>query len=276
MAIGHRTWPWARRESLGTSFNKNIYTNTYGYTETTKKVAAGTNTAIHAAISGSLSVQNVTTSITDPDVPRALKVVVGGTAGHVNDGDVTITGTNVEGKTITEEFEVSNGVTGTINGSKAFKTVSNIRISAMLGTGCTFSIGTQDKLGINHRLWLNNSTVKVYTQTAAYGALSLQNAPTVVASGVIENNLVTPASAPNGSLIFTICYAYDNWALAPVLDQPEYEITTSTSSTSTSTSTSTITTSTSSTSVSTSSTSSSTSSTSSSTSSTSTSTTTVP
>ena len=278
MAISHATWPWASRQSAGTLHYKNLYNNTFGYTETQKKVAAGTNTAIMAAAAGSLSAQTITAGLTDPDVPRALKVVVGGTAGHVADGRVIITGTNVEGKVITSEFRTTSGGTGTINGIKAFKTVTQVYIDPMLGTGATISVGTQNALGVNHRLFNLNTTVKVYSAATVYGALTVQAQPTVVADEVdVELNLVTPATTPDSSTFYVIGYAFDNWADGTsVNDQPEYSTTTSTSSTSSSTSTTTITTSTSSTSVSTSSTSTSVSTTSSSTSSTSTSTTTTP
>lgn len=277
MAITDATFPWADRHASGSIHYKNIYASSFGYTETQKKVAAGTTTAIHAAINGATTVQTVTTSITQPDVPRALSVTAGGTSTDILDSVVTITGTNVEGKTFSEAFRFAAGSTATVNGARAFKTVTSIVIGQQGGPNGTFAVGTTNKLGIKHRLFNQNTTVKVYTSTAAYGALTLQGAPTVVANeGDIERNLVTPATLPNGSLIFNIYYTFDNWALAPVNDQPEYSTTTSTSSTSSSTSTTTITTSTSSTSVSTSSTSVSTSSTSTSTSSTSTSTTTTP
>lgn len=272
-----RTHSWARRETLGTPNYKNIYSNSFGYTDRSKKPATASTTAILAATNGAAAAQTITTGITNPDVPRALVLTVGGTASNVQAGTVIVTGMNQEGKTITDSFVVPIGGTGTYNGIKAFLYVTSVFIPGQVGTGATFAIGTTNKLGINHRLFASNTTVKVYTATAAYGALTLQNAPTVVASSEsLELNLVTPAVVPNGNLIYLIAYAFDNWALAPVNDQPEYSFTTSTSSTSTSTSTTTITTSTSTSSTSTSSTSISTSSTSTSTSSTSTSTTTTP
>ena len=278
MAIDHKTYPWAARHAFGTLKNKGIYNLTFGYTETHKEVAAGTNTAIMGSTATALTAQTISgSSITNPDAPRVLKVVVGGTAGHIADETIEIVGTNVEGKTITDTFRTTEGATGTINGTMAFKTVTSVAIPAMLGTSGTISVGTRDVLGVNHRLDRVNTTVKVYTSDTAWGSLTAQSAPTVTTnSGEVEKNLVTPASAPDGTKTFTIFYTYDYWANEPINDEPPYSTTTSTSSTSSSTSTSTITTSTSSTSSSTSSTSSSTSSTSSSTSSTSTSTTTTP
>lgn len=277
MAISDNTYPWADRHASGTINYRNIYASSFGYTETKKKVSAGASTAVLAAVAGASAAQVVTAGITQPDVPRALSLTVGGTAAGVQQSSVVITGTNVEGKVITESFVTTQGTTGTVNGVKAFKTVTSVAIPAQVGTSATFAVGTQNILGINHRLFKNNSTVKVYSATAHKGALTLQIPPTVVAhDSLVELNTVLPGTTPNGSTFLIICYVFDNWALAPYQDQPEYSTTTSTSSTSSSTSTTTITTSTSSTSVSTSSTSSSVSSTSISTSSTSSSTTTAP
>lgn len=277
MAITDATWPWARRATFGTLHYKNIYSTTFGYTEYQKKIAAGTATAIMAGTAGTAAAQTITSSasITQPDVPRALSVTPSAnTTGSPL--SVVVTGTNVEGKVITEAFIIPVNSTTIVNGVKAFKSVTSVAIPSNT-SGLTASVGTQNVLGLRHRLFKNNTTVKVHTNSTAYGVLTLQSAPTVVANEVdIELNTVLPATIPNGSLNFIICYTFDNWSLAPYQDQPEYSTTTSTSSTSSSTSTTTITTSTSSTSVSTSSTSSSTSSTSSSTSSTSTSTTTAP
>lgn len=277
MAISDQTFPWADRHASGTLNYRNIYATSFGYTETKKKVSAGTGSAVLSAVAGASTAQVVTAGITQPDVPRALSLVVGGTAAGVQSSTVVITGTNVEGKVITENFNTTAGTTGTINGVKAFKSVTSVSIPAQVGTSATFAVGTQNILGLNHRLFRNNTTVKVYSATVHKGALTLQQPPTVVANeSAVELNTVSPATVPGGTTFLIICYVFDNWALAPFQDQPEYSTTTSTSSTSSSTSTTTITTSTSSTSISTSSTSSSVSSTSISTSSTSSSTTTAP
>lgn len=275
MAITDAAWPTARRAAFGTMHYKNIYATTFAYTEYQKKIAAAANAAILAATAGATTVVTVTAGITQPDVPRALSVTPAGTG--ILDSVVTINGTNVEGKPISEIFRVPNGSTTVINGVKAFKSVTSVVIGQQSGSAATFAVNTLNVLGVRHRLFRNNTTVKVYTNTVAYGTLTLQGAPTVVANEQnLENNTVLPATVPDGTKNFIVCYTYDNWAIAPFQDQPEYSTTTSTSSTSSSTSTTTITTSTSSTSTSLSSTSSSSTSSSTSTSSTSTSTTTTP
>lgn len=272
-----RTYAWADRHSTGTNQYKNIYATSFGYTDYRKKVAAGTNTAIMAATAGASTAQTITSGLNSVDVPRVLSLTVGGSSAGVQSSSVVVTGRNIEGKVITDTFNTTAGTTGTINGTKAFLTITSVFIPAQVGTSATFAIGTTNAIGVRHRLFKNNTTVKVYSTTAHKGALTLQGVPTVTASAeTIEVNTVTPLTTPDGTTFLIICYVFDNWALKPFQDQPEYSTTTSTSSTSSSTSTTTITTSTSSTSISTSSTSSSVSSTSISTSSTSSSTTTAP
>lgn len=280
MSIGNQTWPWARRASFGTFRYKQLYNVSFGYTETQKKVSAGSTTACLAASNASASADvTINEGFTQPDVPRALSVTVGGTAAGVQACSIVVTGENVEGKVITEVFKTTIGSTGTINGVKAFARITSILIPKQAAGGVTVAIGTRNILGIKHRLFNQNTTVKVFSATTVNGALTLQAQPTVVANEAdIELNTVAPATTPDGSTFYIIAYAFDNWQGdgSSVNDQSEYSTTTSTSSTSSSTSTTTITTSTSSTSSSTSSTSTSVSSTSISTSSTSTSTTTTP
>lgn len=280
--IGDRTYKYDRR-TLGSVRYKNLYNSSFGYTETHKKVSAASAAAVLAATAAATGTKTtVTSGITQPDVPRNLTVTPAGTTANILDSGLVATGINIEGKPISELFQVVAGSTTAIVGNKAFKRVDSFVLPGAQGSGVTFAVGTGAKLGVNHRLFRNNTTVKVYADTSSANTatltLTLQGAPTVtVSEGELELNTVQPATTPDGSTFLTICYEYDNWALEPVNDEPEYSTSTSTSSTSSSTSTTTATTtSTSSTSSSTSSTSQSTSSTSSSTSSTSTSTTTAP
>jgi len=276
MAITDKTYPWAHRCSHGTLQYKGIHETTFGYTETRKKVAAASTTAIHAAATLAAAGGTISTSFTAPDVPRAVSITTGGTTGDIAAGQVEIHGTNVEGKVIHEQLALTANLSGTVSGVKAFKTVTSVDYPPMDGAAGTLAVGYLNKLGINHRLPSSTveATVKVFSATTIGGALTLQNAPTVVADEAdVEQNTVTPATTPNGTTFLTICYTYDDWATSRLNDNPTYwDATTTSTSTTTATTT---TTSTSSTSSSTSSTSSSTSSTSSSTSSTSTSTTTV-
>lgn len=280
--IGHRAYKWSRwATGLANSLPlKQLYKTSFGYTDTKKIVAAGSATAILGATATTTAPQTITANITQPDVPRAISVTPGGTTSQLLDTQVVVTGTNVEGKVITEAFQLVPSSSTIINGSKAFKTITSVFIPGQGGTAATVAVGTQNKLGVFHRLVPGQTTVKVIQSTAISATPTIQGVPTVVANEkTIELNLVTPLTAPNGTTFLVIAYQYDNWSIGDLWDAPSYYTSTSTSTSSTSTSTTTVppaTTSTSTSSTSTSSTSVSTSSTSTSTSSTSTSTTTTP
>lgn len=272
--IGDKKYPWIRR-TFGTSHHKDLVSVSIGYTETRKKVAAASDNAVHAGITTSASAQSVTTGITNPDVPRALRLAFGGTTGDFAASTVVVHGTNVEGKPIYEEFAVSANQTADIEGNKAFKTVTQIDVPIQDGTAGTLTVGYNNKIGVHHRLYTSNTTAKVFTSTSVASRIppTLQStAPTIAANeNSVELNTVTPATTPDGTTFLTIAYIYDYWNTGSDNDNPDYNDATTTS-TSTTTATTTTTTSTS---TSTSSTSTSTSSTSTSTSSTSTSTTTI-
>lgn len=266
--IGDRAYRWAWKQATGTLRFRNILQHVAGYTETHKKVSAVAAASVLSATATVVAGRTITSGITNPDVPRNLTVTIGGTTADIAAGNVTITGTNVEGKTIIEELALADNQTGTITGNKAFKTVTSVQFPAADGTAATISVGVGSKLGLNHRLIPGKTSIVVIQDTAIDGTSpALQAAPSASALDgvVVENNTVTPATAADGSTFLTVLYWYHNVIVTSINDDPVYGTSTSTSSsTSTSTSTS-ISTSTSSTSTSTSSTSTSTSSTSTST-----------
>jgi hypothetical protein len=206
--------------------SRNILSVSYGFTNTKKVVGTASTTAIHAAITGSSSTATtVTTSITDPDVPRALTVTAGGTASDIAAGNVTITGTNVEGKIISETFAITVDTAGTTTGTKAFKTVTSIAIPQQDGAAATFAVGTSTKIGLNHRLatTASTATVKVVSITSA-GVKTLQSTPTTLAASatLVESNTVIPATVPDGTTAYSIHYFFYNWGLDPVNGNPSY------------------------------------------------------
>lgn len=279
MAITERTHAW-QRHAFGSPWDKNICKFRFGYTHTFHEVAVGAQSLVLTATTLSAATTTVTTGFLEIDFPRVLTITTA-TAGGVGEGTAIITGTNIEGAEITDTFDIVDGSTSTVTGTKAFRTVTKLVVSPMKGA-CTINIGTSNRLGLNHRLYSTQTTIKEVIDTAV-GTVTTRSlvatAPTITDADeqYIEKNIVTPVTTPDGTYTYTFYYDIDHWSLGDINDDPKYQITTSTSSTSSSTSTTlTPTTSTSSTSRSTSSTSSSTSSTSLSTSSTSTSTTTVP
>lgn len=111
-------------------------------------VAAG----VHAAHTDTGAEVELTTGISQLDVPRNITGTTGGTATDIKAIQVTIEGEDAEGNVITEVLPVFTVNTATtVLGAKAFKRVTKITIPAHDGTGATTAIGYGDVLGLTRR-----------------------------------------------------------------------------------------------------------------------------
>lgn len=157
--------------------------------------ALGTTTAVHAAVTDTGVQQVVTTGITQPDVPRSITATAGGTAGDIKAIAVTINGTDAYGVAISEvlpAFTVDTA--GTVEGSKAFKTVTSITIPAHDGTGATTAIGRGSKLG------LPELSARKQVEAAYLAGVREATPPTVANSAsAISGNTVQLASPLAGT-----------------------------------------------------------------------------
>jgi len=143
------------RTVFGSQKDQMICKVSWGYTETQKMVAATSNTYCMAATTmGLVALDYVPTTlggtktITQPDVPRVLIVKPAGTANDVGAGVVVITGKNVEGATISENFALTDGAVNAITGKKAFKSITNVHLpSGDGGLAGTILVGVGNALG---------------------------------------------------------------------------------------------------------------------------------
>ena len=167
------------------------------FSEAVGSPAVGATAAVRAAYTLGATAADVTTSITNPDVPRNLTIT--GNAGGIA-GNVVITGTDYEGVTLTETIAL-NG-TATVVGRKAVKTVTSINFPAKTnGSGDTVAIGTGAKLGLSRRL-SRNTILTAYLNGTKEGT-----DPTVaVSSSVIASNTVTLNSTLNGNAVIVDYY----------------------------------------------------------------------
>lgn len=154
-------------------------------------------TGIHAAVTDTGVQQVVTTAITNPSVPRCVSATAGGTAADIKPIQVIVEGTNFAGETITETLPAfTENTAGTVQGSKAFKTVTKITIPAHDGNGATTAIGFNEKLGLPYKL-THNTVLNAYRGNALEGT-----APTVTVSATaIESNTIDLNSALNSSVV---------------------------------------------------------------------------
>ena len=152
---------------------------------------AVSNTAVLASTPLTAQAQTIATGITNPDVPRNV-IIVGAIAGST--GNVTVTGTDFAGNTITETIALSG--TTVVAGAKAFATVTEIGLPVSAGAGDGVSVGVGSKLGLPFTL--SKNTLRMAFNN---GALET-TAPTVTVDAVnICNNTVTLASTLAGNTI---------------------------------------------------------------------------
>ena len=161
-----------------------------------QKAPAATGAAtIHAAItlpdSGTL---DVTTGITNPDVPRTL-TITGNQAGIT--GNVVIEGTDAAGAAITDTI-AANG-TNTVEGVRAFKTVTKITVPTKAGPGDAISVGTGKKLGLPHKVYNTACLlVKLFDGSADTGTLAV--------NAELSKNLFALNGTPNGAKVVDLFY----------------------------------------------------------------------
>jgi hypothetical protein len=152
--------------------------------------AAANNTAVHAAITlADGAAAEVTTGITNPDIPRAIRIK-GSAAGIA--GNIVINGTNELDEAISETI-AANGANA-VDGSKAFKTVTKVTVPARTTAGDNISIGYNDVLGLPYKLVTNT------VLAASLNHVREATAPTVAVSATaIESNTIDLNSALNGN-----------------------------------------------------------------------------
>jgi len=207
----------------GVRGKKNILSVSFVATDL-ERPSAATDAAVRAAITGSSSVvTTVITAITNPDVPRNLSVTPAGTTADVAAGDVTITGTNVEGKVISEAFTFLANASTAVVGDKAFKTVTSISIPIQDGAAATFAVNTGAKLGIGMRN-IASMPIQVLTRSAD-GVEALEAAAaSAFSTTVVENNTVTTTTAMDGAVGFRVYVLNYKFAANPINDNPDYGV----------------------------------------------------
>ncbi|GAF71344.1 unnamed protein product [marine sediment metagenome] len=161
--------------------------------------------AVHAAVTdaGDGTATTVTTGFTDPPSPRNITATsddVTGDGLDIKAVQVVVTGTNINDEVITETLPIFTvNAETTVEGDKAFKTVTQVVIPAMDSPyDVTVSIGFGDILGIPYErdeipcvdTFLNS----VLESTAATIVAHITN---------IENNTIDLHSSLNGSKVDT-------------------------------------------------------------------------
>lgn len=204
---------FGRRNILAVSFVAN---------DLQRPAVAGT-TQLMPATAISNTAANTYIIAPNPDVPRNIVVTIGGTVTGVPAGNVVITGINVEGATITESLTLATGVTQTLTGTKAFKIVARVTVPQATAAGATIAVGYGARLGIGMRN-MTGMPLKIWRR-AVSGVEALEDASfSAFSPTVVENNVFTPTTAPNGTTMYRVYVLNYKWALNPTNAQPDYGV----------------------------------------------------
>lgn len=185
-----------------------------------RKPALGTTTALKTAQATSGSGATDIAISTAIKNPRSVTITTGGTAGDIKAAAITITGKNIEGKTITDTVTPTVDTAGTLETTKAFASVSNVNVPAQDGNGVTVAVGLGNKFGIGYRN-VSAASVKLYKNVN--GTETLVNpAASNLSASVVENNTVTLDADPDGVNDYRVYALSYNWHLNPTNDEPVY------------------------------------------------------
>jgi hypothetical protein len=127
--------------------------------------SSASTTAVHAAITLLATTQVVTTAITNPDCYRAV-TITGAMQGASLTGNVVVTGTDLDGRVVTDTIALNNNAT--VVGVVPMATVTQIALPVRVTAADTVAIGSANVFGLD-RLIAATSDV-LYVERAASAA----------------------------------------------------------------------------------------------------------
>jgi hypothetical protein len=171
----------------------------------TNPAAAGT-ADILSADAGVIDTNAVTIStfVAQPDVTRALQFTIGGTAADIGTCTATVSGTDYLNDPISEEFSVTANTAETLQGSKAFKTVTSISLPAACEDspyGATWSVGYSEKIGLKRCMSGNH-----YIFSTVAGAYEATRGTIAYDASNVEGNTIDFNGTMNGANDFEVFF----------------------------------------------------------------------
>lgn len=173
----------------GGTITERLYTAVYK-----ESPSAANPIGILAAVTDTGVEQTLTENLGTPDVPRTITATASGTATDIGAIVIVVEGLDVAGNEIVEALPAFTVDTaGTVEGTKAFASVTKITLPAHDGLGAATSFGWGNSLGLIHKLPFNTFLM------AAFNGVRESVDPTVVVSPNLENNTITFDSTLDGS-----------------------------------------------------------------------------
>ncbi len=140
---------------------------------------------------------SITSFAHQPDVPRNLTITPTGTTADVASCTITVTGTDYNSHTISEDFAFLATASTATTGAKAFKTVASVSFPPNCeggGFGATWIVGTGSKLGLKHCMANAGDVFHANFNGAS------ETVGTVAANATsVSGNTYTPTGTMNGA-----------------------------------------------------------------------------
>lgn len=161
---------------------------------------AASTTRIVTTTAGATSAAaaTLTTFTAQPDSARNIVITPAGTTTDIENCIITVTGTNIFDRTITETFTFAANDTGAQTGAEAFKTVTSVAWPANCESGgfaATWSIGIGEKIGLKRCM----AEAGAFVQSSLNGAKEGTAATVVADADEVEKNTADFNGAMNGS-----------------------------------------------------------------------------
>jgi hypothetical protein len=180
----------------------------------TAPIAAATTRVLSANAGPTSAAAKVVTSFAaQPDVPRNLTITPGGTTGDVESCVITVAGTNIFAKAISETFTFSADASSAVVGNKAFATVTSVSWPANCESGgfaATWSVGVGEKIGLKRCM----ADAGSFIQSSLGGAHEATLATVAADASNVEGNTADFNGTMNGSNNFK-AYFIQNYGCFP-------------------------------------------------------------
>lgn len=177
---------------------------------TTPKLGAA-QTILNAGVTNVALPTTFSSFDAQPDFARNLVITPGGTTAQVGAGTAVVTGKNIYGQTISENFTIGATQSTPTTGNKAFASVSSVTFPATSSGFVTVTITAGDKLGV-HRC---HDTAGKYVFSEFNGAFETSRGSFVVDPTHVESNTFVPNGTMDGAKDVDF-YSVENFRCYPV------------------------------------------------------------
>lgn len=145
-----------------------------------------------------------------PDFPRNIVLTTGGTTANIGAGTAVVSGTNIFGAAISENFTITSAQNGATTGAKAFASVTSVVFPAATGTGATVSVGSGSKLGLKR--CVARAGDYVFSEFGA--AYETTRGTLAISASAVESNTFIPNGSMDGAHDVDLFYV-QNFACFP-------------------------------------------------------------